>query len=770
MVLPGRLTFVTRTLRGDSFKRPSNSVTLPYSRRRFFGSTSSTDTSSSSNQTIHENNNHNDPIVIIGGGPTGLFMARLLQSYQVPFVLLEAQTPERRFQHPQAHFLNTRSMELLKHASASLYQRLREAMPPVEEWKSFLFGPDMTSKENNMMARVVHPVDRPLMAHTDANGKLVVTDETTTTTTANGYNNNNNNNTLPLSEVSVGHLAQHTFCRILYDAVMEWEAARERSSNEIWYGHCVVGCDFDDTARRWTVHTDRGKTVKSSILVAADGARSLLRNEVLDIRMNGQATIQHLMNVHFQVSEELEERIPKAMLYTVFSSKVLAMVVRHGPGDYVMQIPYFAPYQTPEQDFTMEKVHDMVQAALGVSDGNGNSKEADFTIRSIRPWTMGSLVAQDYFSEKGVFLVGDAAHVFPPAGGFGMNTGLQDVFSLAWRLALLSKSQEVSSQWLSNTGSLYQRERQPVARDNAALSVRNYQRVLGVMQACYLDHRHPTALIAALDASSMFLPLPARQQTFRTLLQTAMMPLGQLKASPDGFFARRVKGNLQKLLGSGQGLPLLFPKHELDFAYSDEASQNSRTDQSDWSRDSWASSKRLAKGALFPHLPGRVSKDALERQPQLFSGQNKDSGVWLKHHPISTRDLALQLSTAERSCAFCILEIRFASVKSSGDDAGLSRIRKELEDKAGVPFSSARMIVGSSNKRGKNSDLNEWINIFVDQSDWDALVLPTELTAVLPSSSLLVVLRPDGHVASLSPQDEHAVNELLKDTLQSVAR
>jgi 2-polyprenyl-6-methoxyphenol hydroxylase-like FAD-dependent oxidoreductase len=44
---------------------------------------------------------------------------------------------------------------------------------------------------------------------------------------------------------------------------------------------------------------------------------------------------------------------------------------------------------------------------------------------------MGSLVAEQYFSEKGVFLVGDAAHVFPPAGGFGMNTGLQDVYSLA---------------------------------------------------------------------------------------------------------------------------------------------------------------------------------------------------------------------------------------------------------------------------------------------------------------------------------------------------
>jgi 2-polyprenyl-6-methoxyphenol hydroxylase-like FAD-dependent oxidoreductase len=50
---------------------------------------------------------------------------------------------------------------------------------------------------------------------------------------------------------------------------------------------------------------------------------------------------------------------------------------------------------------------------------------------------MGSLVAEQYFSEKGVFLVGDAAHVFPPAGGFGRNTGLQDVYSLAWKLAAL---------------------------------------------------------------------------------------------------------------------------------------------------------------------------------------------------------------------------------------------------------------------------------------------------------------------------------------------
>lgn len=60
--------------------------------------------------------------------------------------------------------------------------------------------------------------------------------------------------------------------------------------------------------------------------------------------MTGQPSIQNLINVHFSVDENDATQIPPAMLYTVFSSQVLAMVVRHGPTDYVMQIPYFPPY------------------------------------------------------------------------------------------------------------------------------------------------------------------------------------------------------------------------------------------------------------------------------------------------------------------------------------------------------------------------------------------------------------------------------------------
>jgi 2-polyprenyl-6-methoxyphenol hydroxylase-like FAD-dependent oxidoreductase len=45
-----------------------------------------------------------------------------------------------------------------------------------------------------------------------------------------------------------------------------------------------------------------------------------------------------------------------------------------------------------------------------------------------------ALVAERYRDGR-VFLAGDAAHHMPPTGGFGLNTGVQDVHNLAWKLA-----------------------------------------------------------------------------------------------------------------------------------------------------------------------------------------------------------------------------------------------------------------------------------------------------------------------------------------------
>ena len=64
------------------------------------------------------------------------------------------------------------------------------------------------------------------------------------------------------------------------------------------------------------------------------------------------------------------------------------------------------------------------------------------------------------FSKGNIFFCGDAAHVHSPAGGQGMNTGLQDAYNLAWKIALVI--QQKAKEDLLNT---YHEERNPVAED-----------------------------------------------------------------------------------------------------------------------------------------------------------------------------------------------------------------------------------------------------------------------------------------------------------------
>ena len=64
------------------------------------------------------------------------------------------------------------------------------------------------------------------------------------------------------------------------------------------------------------------------------------------------------------------------------------------------------------------------------------------------------------FSQDNIFFAGDAAHVHSPAGGQGMNTGLQDAYNLAWKLSLVQRG--VAAPALLST---YHEERNPVAED-----------------------------------------------------------------------------------------------------------------------------------------------------------------------------------------------------------------------------------------------------------------------------------------------------------------
>ena len=87
-----------------------------------------------------------------------------------------------------------------------------------------------------------------------------------------------------------------------------------------------------------------------------------------------------------------------------------------------------------------------------------------------RPWAVAAQVA-DRFRKGRAFLVGDCAHLMPPTGAFGGNTGIHDAQSLAWKLALVLRGAAPQA-WLDS----YDAERRPVVERTLAQALARLQK------------------------------------------------------------------------------------------------------------------------------------------------------------------------------------------------------------------------------------------------------------------------------------------------------
>ncbi len=101
-------------------------------------------------------------------------------------------------------------------------------------------------------------------------------------------------------------------------------------------------------------------------------------------------------------------------------------------------------------DVSEERLIELIRAGVGVPD-------LDVKIDGSTRWRATALVAER-FQERRIFIVGDAAHLMPPNGGFGGNTGIHDAHNLAWKIELVLKGQ-ASPRLLAT----YAAERKPVA-------------------------------------------------------------------------------------------------------------------------------------------------------------------------------------------------------------------------------------------------------------------------------------------------------------------
>jgi len=134
--------------------------------------------------------------------------------------------------------------------------------------------------------------------------------------------------------------------------------------------------------------------------------------------------------------------------------------------------------------------------------------------------------AAEKFRDKRCFLLGDAAHIHSPMGGQGMNTGLQDAYNLAWKLALVVKGQANESLLDS-----YDAERLPVAQRLLKTTDRAFTMLVSDL---WLAGIFRTRILANIAAFAMTFER-AKRLAFQTISQIGIhyrqSPLSQTLAS-----------------------------------------------------------------------------------------------------------------------------------------------------------------------------------------------------------------------------------------------
>lgn len=320
-------------------------------------------------------------MLIAGGGPVGLSVSILLSRLGVASRLVERHAGTAI--HPKARNINMRTMEIFRQCGVE--DAVRAAGLPLERTGFMIWAETLAGRE----------IERRVERRSHADGP----------------------------ELSA---ARHCLC-----AQDDLEPVLRRYAEALAPGTLAFATELvrfeqDATGVTATIRDAGGETqVRARYLVAADGARSPVR-QALGVPMHGVSQLYRSVNVLLNTDLTPWVKNRPAAIYLIQQPELRATfmtingVNRWG---FLINLPLEASFDP----YTPEHCAAVVRAAVGVPD-------LDVEVLGIDPWIAAAEVAEHYGTGR-VFLAGDAAHHMPPTGGFGLNTGVQDVHNLAWKLA-----------------------------------------------------------------------------------------------------------------------------------------------------------------------------------------------------------------------------------------------------------------------------------------------------------------------------------------------
>ena len=244
-------------------------------------------------------------------------------------------------------------------------------------------------------------------------------------------------------------------------------------SVSVRYGWRLVACaETEDGVYARVAEVDRDETrdVMARYLVGADGARSFVRKR-LGIGWTGETGVvrdffggrMYAIYVSAPRFYDVVPHRPAWMSVTFNRDRRAFMAAVDGKGEFAFHTQLRDGED--ERQITEADALAMFRAAVGA--------EIDAKILSRDTWTAGHALVAERLGRGRIFLGGDAAHLFTPAGGLGYNTAIEDAVNLGWKLAAVIRG-------AGDTGLLhsYELERRPAAVRNTGFA-RGFAESLG---------------------------------------------------------------------------------------------------------------------------------------------------------------------------------------------------------------------------------------------------------------------------------------------------
>ena len=244
------------------------------------------------------------------------------------------------------------------------------------------------------------------------------------------------------------------------------------------------------------VHSGEEQMVGSSYLVGSDGARSQVR-ELIHAEMEGSRGLAANYNVQFRAPElaKLHPHGP-AIQYWIINGDSPSLI---GPMEGLDLWYFIATRIEGNAEDIDPKV--LIRRATNL--------DFEMEILGTSPWLAHSLIA-DRYSEGRIFLAGDACHLHPPFGGYGMNMGIADGVDLGWKLA--AALQGWGGQKLLAS---YEIERRPVHRWMIEEAVANYSALGNHLTLPGLETPGPVGDATRREAGDVI--FAAKLREFKTL-------------------------------------------------------------------------------------------------------------------------------------------------------------------------------------------------------------------------------------------------------------